>query len=164
MSLFPLFDPEKLLEEQCAEFGPYIEYVKAPVTVPVPDGETKNSMSQYFFNEEILFRSYLPGYLRKRSSFRNQLVVPTALRKLIVHSCHDLPASGGHLAFKATFDKIRDRYWWPIMSKDVAKHIKCCSSCQHRKTSHRPPKSCFPSVSMCGYRLSTNRRRITRST
>ena len=26
------------------------------------------------------------------------------------------------------------------MSKDVAKHIQCCSSCQHRKTLHRPPK------------------------
>ena len=97
-------------------------------------------MSHYFLNEEILFRSYSPGYLRKRSSFHDQLVVPTAIRKLIVHSCHDLPASGGHLAFKATFDKIRDRYWWPTMSKDVAKHLKCCSSCQHRETSHRPPK------------------------
>ena len=26
------------------------------------------------------------------------------------------------------------------MSKDAANHIKCCSSCQHRKTSHRTPK------------------------
>ena len=111
VSLFPLLDPEKLLEEQRVEFGPYIESVKAPVTVTVSDGETKNSMSHIFLNEEILFRSYLPGYLRKRSSFRDQLVVPTALRHLIVHSCHDLPASGGHLAFQATFDKIRDRYW-----------------------------------------------------
>ena len=124
VSLFPLLDPEKLLEEQRAELGPYIKYVKAPVTVPVPDGETKNSMSHYFLNQEIIFRSYLPGYLRKRSSFRDQLVVPTALRKLIVHSCHDLPASGGNLVFKATFDKIRDRYWWSSMSIDVAKHIK----------------------------------------
>ena len=45
VSLFPLLGPEKSLEEQRAEFGPYVEYVKAPVTVPVPDGETKNSMS-----------------------------------------------------------------------------------------------------------------------
>ena len=44
------------------------------------------------------------------------------------------------LLFKATFDKIRDRYWWRTMWRDVAKHMKCCSSCQHRKTSHRAPK------------------------
>ena len=80
------------------------------------------------------------GLSCKRTSLRDHLLVPTALRKLIVHSCHDLPASEAHLAFRATFVKIRDRCWWPTMSKDVAKHIKCCSSCQHRETSHRPPK------------------------
>ena len=96
-------------------------------------------MSHYFLYENIFSRSYLPGYLRKRNSFRDQLVVATALRKFIVHSCHDLVASGGHLDFKATFDKIGDRYWWPAMSKYVAKHIKISSSCQHCKTSHRPP-------------------------
>ena len=99
VSPFPLLDPKKIREEQRAEFGPYIEYVKTLVTISVPDVETKNSISHYFLNEKILFRSHLPGYLRKRSSFRDQLVAPTALRKLIVHSCHDLPASGGHLAF-----------------------------------------------------------------
>ena len=140
MSLFPLLDPAKLLEEQSAEFGPYIEYLKAPTTVTVPDGETKSNMSHYFLNGNVSFRSYLPGCLRKRSSFHDQLVVPTASRKLVVHSCHGLPASGGHLAFEATFDKIQDRYWWHTTSKDVAKHVECCLSYQHRKTSHRTPK------------------------
>ena len=45
---------------------------------------------------------------RKRRSFRDQLVVPNAQRKLVAHSCHDLPASEGNRAFKATFDKIRE--------------------------------------------------------
>ena len=76
VSPFPLLDPEQLLEEQRAEFGPYIEYVRAPVTVPVPDGETRNSMSHYSFNEEILSRSYLRGYLRKRSSFQTNSPCP----------------------------------------------------------------------------------------
>ena len=40
-------------------------------------------MSHYFLNEGIIFRSYLPGYLRKRSSFRDQLVVPTAFTEII---------------------------------------------------------------------------------
>ena len=104
MSLFPLLDPEKLLEEERAEFGPCIDYVKAAVTATGPDGENKSSMSHYFLDANVLFRPHLPGYLRKRSSFRDQLIVPTTLRKLIIHSCHDLPASGGHLAFEVTFD------------------------------------------------------------
>ena len=68
------------------------------------------------------------------------MVVPTALRTLVTHSCHDLPASGGYLAFKATYDKIRDRCWWPTVAKDVQQHIRQCVACQHRKTSHRLPK------------------------
>ena len=62
VSLFPLLDPENLLEKQRAEFSPYIEYVKAPVAVPVPDiGETKNSMSHYFLNEENIIPVVLAG-------------------------------------------------------------------------------------------------------
>ena len=88
----------------------------------------------------MLIRSYLPGHLRKRSTFCYQLVVTTSLRKNVMNSCHDLPASGGHLAFKATFDTIRDIFWWPTMPTDVRTHIETCLSCQHGKPSHRPPK------------------------
>ena len=77
--------------------------------------------------------------MRKRSSFRDQLVVPTVLRALIMQACHDLPASGGHLAFQATFDRVRDRYWWPTMQGDVQFHCTSCEACQRRKTPHRRP-------------------------
>ena len=57
----------------------------------------------------------------------------------MINACHDLPASGGHLAFKGTFDRVRDRYWWPTMHSDVSQHVESCLPCQRRKTSHRPP-------------------------
>ena len=97
-------------------------------------------MSKFFLHEGLLCRSYRPGHLRRRGDFRDQLVVPVSLRKLVINACHDLPSSGGHLAFKATFDKVRDRYWWPTVHTDVQHHVNSCLSCQHRKTSHRPPK------------------------
>ena len=81
----------------------------------------------------------MPGHLRKRSSFRDQLVLPKTLRSLVINVCHDLPASGGHLAFKATFDRVRDRYWWPTMQGDIQYHCTSCEACQHRKTPHRRP-------------------------
>ena len=77
----------------------------------------------------------------RRSTFRDQLVVPTSLRRIVINSCHDLPASGGHLAFKETLDTIRDRFWWPTMSTDARTHIEACLSCKHRKSSHRPTKT-----------------------
>ena len=70
----------------------------------------------------------------------SQILSPTSLRKIVINSCHDLPASGGPLAFKATFDTIRDRFWWTTMSTDVRTHIEACLSCQRRKSSHRPPR------------------------
>ena len=130
------------LEIQRKEFGPYVEYLTAPPREKptLSSGETPNTMSYYFLHEDALFRSYLPGHLRKRSTFRDQLVVLSLLRALVMNSCHDLPASGGHLACKATYDKIRDRFWGPTMAKYVTEHIRHCVSCQHRKTSHRSPK------------------------
>ena len=86
----------------------------------------------------VLYRSYLPGHLRKRISFRDQLVVPSVLRSLIMQACR-LPASGGHLAFKATFDGVRDRYWWPTMQRDIQSYCNSCDACQRRKTPHRRP-------------------------
>ena len=143
VSVFPLLvDPEALIKHQEKEFEEYFKFLTSPTdsSTVVPSEETPNSMSHFFLHENTLFRSYLPGYLRKRSTFRDQLVVPSALRTLVLKACHDSPASRGHLAFKATFDKIRDRYWWPTVGKDVQTHCQECVACQHRKTSHRTPK------------------------
>ena len=111
VSAFHTVDPAKLVDLQKEEFCPYFEYLRAPTSAPLPNGESKYTMSCFFLNEGPLFRSYLPGHLRKRSTFRDQLVVPASLPKIVINSCHNLPASGGHLAFEATFDTIRDRLW-----------------------------------------------------
>ena len=102
--VFPTVDPAKIVDLPKEDLCPYFEYLRAPISAPLPSGESKYTMSYFFLNEGLLLRSYLPGHVRKRSTFRDQLVVPTSLRKNVISSCHDQTASGGHLAFKATFD------------------------------------------------------------
>ena len=85
----------------------------------------------------ILRRSYLPGHLRKRSTFRDQLVIPSACTPMVLHACHDHAMSGGHLAYKRTFDKVRDRFWWPTLHHDVKTWCSHCKACQRWKTPHR---------------------------
>ena len=51
----------------------------------------------------------------------------------------DLPASGGHLALKATFDRVRDRYWWPTMQDAIESYCTSRDACQRWKTPHRRP-------------------------
>lgn len=67
--------------------------------------------------------------------------LPNALSGLLVlHAYHDHALSGGHLAFRPTYDKIRQKYWWPTMNRDVHKWCQECRACQRRITAHNRPK------------------------
>lgn len=61
------------------------------------------------------------------------LVPPKALRKEILHACHDEPSSG-HLGFARTLARIRLRYYWPKLAVDVKQYVQTCRDCQRRKT------------------------------
>ena len=90
----------------------------------------------YYSVQDGLFKSYLSGHLRKRSTFRYQLVLPNALIGLVLHAYHDHALSEGHFAFRPTYDKIRQKYWWPTMNRDVHKWCQECQACQRRNTAH----------------------------
>ena len=107
--VFMSIDPEKLKQAQQAEFGLYFEYLYDPKKRP-PSSVSRTSMWYDSENGGLLYRSYLPGHLCKRSTFRDQLVIPSACIPMVLHACHDHAMSGGHIAYKHTFDKVRDRF------------------------------------------------------
>ena len=57
-----------------------------------------------------------------------------------MHAYHDHALSGGHFAYKPTYEKIRQKYWWPTMTRDIRTWCLECQACQRRKTAHRRPK------------------------
>ena len=68
-----------------------------------------------------------------------QLVIPSFLQKPIVEEIHS-GYFGGHLGIDKTYDKLRSRYYWSGMYKDVIKFVKTCVSCNMRKLRReRPP-------------------------
>ena len=79
-------DSEKLKQAQQAEFRPNFEYISDPNKQP-PSSESKTSRSYYSKNEGFVYRSYLPGPVRKRSRFRDQLVIPSAC----IHGAAGMP-------------------------------------------------------------------------
>lgn len=93
-------DPVKLDELQRAEW-PYFDYLHDPSCKPLPAKQSKSAMRHFYLYEGKLFKLYLLSHLRKRSDFRDQLVVPSTFRSLVVTTCHDLPASGGALIFQS---------------------------------------------------------------
>ena len=83
--VFMSIDPEKLRQAQQAEFGPYFEYQSDPKKRP-PSSESRTSMSYYSKNGGLFYRPYLPGHLRKRSTFRDQLVLPSTCIPMMLHA------------------------------------------------------------------------------
>jgi len=57
-----------------------------------------------------------------------QVVVPEALRGTVIAGCHQGPE--GHASVLKTFQKVRDRFYWPGMFLDVQRYLKYCSGCQ----------------------------------
>ena len=117
----------------------YIKYLTED-DAPVPEKETLTSMSYFVLRDGILYKSYLPGHLHKKGTFRDRLVLPDALVNFVLHSYHDHVLSGGHLSFRPTYEKIKNKFFWPSMSQDVRKWCQNCHSCQRRKTAHNRPK------------------------
>lgn len=60
-----------------------------------------------------------------------QLVIPKTLRDEILETAHD-GVLAGHQSFIRTFDRIRDRYWWPGFARDVRRYVRSCPDCQKR--------------------------------
>ena len=55
-----------------------------------------------------------------------QFVLPEPLHKQVILACHD---DFGHLDMEKTLGLLKDRFFWPNMSKDVRLHIHSCEWC-----------------------------------
>jgi hypothetical protein len=60
------------------------------------------------------------------------LAIPEGLRELVLAENHDYPLAG-HLGFAKTYGRIRQRYYWPTMQKDILEYCVTCQDCQGRK-------------------------------
>src|SRR6185369_17824338 len=49
----------------------------------------------------------------------------------VMYMLHNHPI-GGHFGIDATYEKIKNRYYWKGMYKDIKNYIKHCDNCQKR--------------------------------
>ena len=73
----------------------------------------------------------------KTNQENHRLLIPTALRKELMISCHDTPCSG-HAGTRKSIDKMKKHFTWHKMGKDVKIHIQQCSVCNKWKTGRKP--------------------------
>ena len=84
---------------------------------------------------------------------RVRLIIPECLKSAILRAAHDLPL-GGHMGQRRTHERIRERYWWRGMKKDVEKHIKQCGTCNSRaRVTRRAPLASAERIGEPFYRI-----------
>lgn len=84
----------------------------------------------------IVYRVWYPLNGKRRMDVRKQLYVPRVFRRDVLALQHDGLMSG-HYGTKRTFDRIRDRFFWPTMYADTEKWVKSCEDCNSKKTPAR---------------------------
>ncbi|GET54049.1 DDE-type integrase/transposase/recombinase [Rhizophagus irregularis DAOM 181602=DAOM 197198] len=49
----------------------------------------------------------------------------------IMYMMHDHELSA-HFGIQATYEKVKEKYWWKNMKRDIEKYVKSCDNCQRR--------------------------------
>lgn len=67
-----------------------------------------------------------------------KLVIPEKSRLVVLQECHDNPSSG-HMGVKKTINRVRQKYFWPSLIKDVKDYVRKCETCgKHKSSQHKP--------------------------
>ena len=98
--------------------------------------EGKHSDTQVDFHLED---GILVCQLRNSNNPSRQVVVHIALRQTIVEQLHN---NAGHLGIRKTFEKVKERFFWPGYEQDVKDAVQRCDRCQrqnHPISKHQAP-------------------------
>ena len=94
----------------------------------------------YVLEDGLLFHLQKPPARFRSEPFRKQLAVPNGLRTEIMTACHE-EITAGHLGFMRTYEKIRQRYYWPGMYTEIDNWCKSCVDCATKKTPRNQAKA-----------------------
>ncbi|CAF3648320.1 unnamed protein product [Rotaria sordida] len=98
--------------------------------------------------------------INKRQYFNAPIETPVPyiphgdLRKTIIQIYHDTAANGVHFGRSKTLHKIKQRYFWPSMYKDIENYIKSCILC----TQFNPHRQKTPAMDFHGPITPTSQR------
>ena len=95
--------------------------------------------SFYLDSNGILCHLWSPGK-RCVKSLCTQVVIPSSLRHDLLVALHDDPTAG-HLGPDKTYEKVRLRYYWPGMYKDIEHWCRSCIDCAMKKTPRNKSKA-----------------------
>lgn len=121
MAMVSTFDSRKIQEEQRKDI------LIKPLLDQLLDGKRLHSL--------VCVKGILYRVIYRRGGYTLTVpYVPSSLIHPLLEAYHDSPTSG-HLGINKTWYKIRDRYYWPGMYKQIKQHILSCHKCKQFKIS-----------------------------
>ena len=97
--------------------------------------------TDFFRRDGLLYRRWSPHW--GNGQVLEQLILPTMCRQAVMTLAHDMPMAG-HLGIKKTADRILQRFYWPSLYRDVAKHCRSCEQCQKSSPRQTPKAPLIP--------------------
>ena len=87
---------------------------------------------RYFLRGGLLWR-----HPKRRTEIPRRVVVKKEEQVMLMTEFHE-SAWAGHRGTSATFEMLKDKYWWPKMYKDVLHSVSTCKTIQiHSNKRHR---------------------------
>lgn len=123
-SIVPRSEAAIAADEKMEKVKLWLQTLERPTAMT--DNEYKSFMrycTEFFLSGDRLWR--------KDPKKQHKIVIATERRLFLISAAHD---DVGHRGFYATNHLLTDRYWWPMMSHDIAWFIRTCRLCQLRKT------------------------------
>jgi transposase InsO family protein len=104
----------------------YLETSQTPQGLTLSELKTfKNQASHYILQHHKLYR-------RNRKTPQEPLrVIKHHELKDILFSLHEHPLAG-HFGIEGTYNRSKNRYYWPGMYKSIAEYVKTCDDCQRQ--------------------------------
>ena len=88
----------------------------------------KNKSNKYFIQHHQLFR-------RRKNGQPQRVILPDQV-EIILFNLHK-DQNGAHLGIDVTYEKTKERYFWPQMYETVRQYVKTCENCQKRGKPNR---------------------------
>ena len=119
-----------------------ISWVQTKQKPPWEEISHLDATSKYYWArfDSLIYERDILYHKWEDSSPKFQAVVPSSLTEEVLRGAHD-SLSGGHLGIKKTLSKIRDKYMWHHMAKDVKHYCQLCDKCAARKGPGKTPKA-----------------------
>ena len=138
--------PSEIRQQQLQDqdIAPFIHYLESKTLPKDPDQivrVTRTAADYDLIDSVLYFRGYAPfGKGHREDRVIKQLMVPLALQNELLQAYHDSPL-GAHQGFDRTYQRLKQKYWWPSMAKDVKTYIQCCDTCQRTKRQYHISKT-----------------------